>query len=66
MQKWLDNNDILTYSTHNPAGTRRPSDIPWRCPKDPNIWYVQGMFRGISEDQYKNRWFHHKTVFWKH
>ena len=36
------------------AGTRRPEDVPCRSPKGPNVRYLQGTFRGVSGDQYKN------------
>ena len=45
------------------AGTRRPGDILWRSPKDPNVWGLQGTFRGLSGDQYKNWKFYEKISF---
>ena len=38
----------------NPAGTRRPGDVPWRSPKDPNVRDLQGTSRGLLGDQQKN------------
>ena len=37
-----------------PAGTRRPGEVPRRSPKGPNIWDLQGIFRGLLGDQHKN------------
>ena len=39
----------------NPAGTRRPGDVPWRFPKGPNIRDLQGTFRGLLGDQQKKK-----------
>ena len=36
------------------AGTRRPEDVPCRSRKGPNVRYLQGTFRRVSGDQYKN------------
>ena len=36
-----------------PTGTRRPRDAPWRSPKGPNVRDIQGIFRGLLEDQHK-------------
>ena len=36
------------------AGTRRPEDVPCRSRKGPNVRYLQGTFRSVSGDQYKN------------
>ena len=47
---------------NNPAVTRRPMDVPWRSPKDPNVRDLQGTFRGLLGDQ-KNWLFNEKGVF---
>ena len=47
------------------AGTRRPEDVPSRSPKGPNVRYLQGTFRRVSGDQYKNEKKNKKIVFQK-
>ena len=41
----------------------RPSQVLAKSSKDPNVWDLQGTFRILSGDQYKNWWFNVKTVF---
>ena len=41
-------------NTNQPAGTRRPGDVPWRPPKGANVRDLQGTFRGLLGDQQKN------------
>ena len=42
------------YHKKHPSEIRRPDDVPRRFPKGPNIWDLQGTFRGLSGDQYKH------------
>ena len=51
------------FLINSPASTRRPGDVPWRFPKGPNVWDLQGIFRGLLGGQHKNWWFNEKSVF---
>ena len=56
---------VEDFHMKHPAGTRRHGDVPWRSPKGPNVQYLQGTFRQLSGDQYKDWWFYEKNVFQK-
>ena len=45
-----------------PAGTRRPEDVPWRSSKGPKVRDLQGTFRGLSGNLYKN-WRFYEIIF---
>ena len=46
-----------------PTDTRRLGNFPWRSPKGPKVWDLQGTFRELLRDQQKNWSFNEKSVF---
>ena len=42
------------YQRKHPVGTRHPRNVPWKSPKESNVWDLQGTFRRLSGRQYKN------------
>ena len=42
--------------------TQPAHDAPWRSPESPNVRNLQGSFRGLLRDQYKN-WYFMKKIF---
>ena len=49
---------LCKQASCNPAGTRRPGDVPWRSPKGPNVRDLKGTFRGLLGNQQK------KLIIW--
>ena len=51
---------------HYPSDRQRLRDVPWVFPEDHNIWDLQGGFRVLSGEQYKNWYLNEKNIFRSH